>query len=958
MKTLATIAAIGGVALSFGGEPVPPAHHRHFPRTLYLTEIPLVTTYSNGNPWTGWTGRWIDWPIMVDRSIGYVEGVQYRVLWPDFKRTLEEIADGGLDGTTFNVASRNLDQLIAAALERGEKLPALTIPDYPPQKRTDGFRKLKEEEPWFAPAFYNKNGYFFRGKPLVTSYWTGRATKEEEAERLAYMREKHGDFWYVPNVALLSPSQWKSKIRRGVLCEDDFEKAREKLRTMLRRSDGVRYDGYNAVTDVFDGERSFDADFFRKYIARIIREVYAEPEFKDKLLSVAVGMGHDNTYAGTQRDSSNGTKTLRDSITCALVLDPDFLTFFEWDEWNENTGVRPTFWNSFAARRVVRAMKAAAEGRPAEPPLAGDDIGVPNLIVSFRKTLALGDCLRIEVLSVPDAAAHGTAEVALKLRDEDGNLLETFEPARLDLEKMDERRFKWDSARAGDACAVQFDLEVTAGGVRRRYGGLPFAEIRATANWDRKWVLMPLRDVLHGAACEVSPAGSRDGAVRIRVKATAPRVLDRVDVTDGGDLVYSASGDERNDFREDAEHYVFRSMNFCSIYTQQGATMNVEGVKDAEWMLGTKRTRGLSRKLFPQGEFTTDTFVRLRKDEATKAVLRLLWPGNGDYEIPLSKVLASGVYSIAGTNGFCFAVHRFNRQAAFFTPIGARSVESLADIVPDLPVSVFGGHAITPDGKIYRSRPLVLGRSGRKVPVKVWSEMRQRAVDVEVDVARVPDLVYDVSGEKTGTVAASGYGWAFNGILGGSTAAATRRNRGGDSRQHCCTEERRNMPSRAPEVHGAGSMSEMRFDGTGTYFVMPGGTIPTTCAYRFSFEFKPEDPERDQEIFACGTPLLWGVIGFLRMEKGGRLHGVGLGLHEYGDAHFHSAEPAKKNEWNKVEIVSDVDTIELFLNGKGSGRKKLVQPGRCNCNCWFGGRKGCLYKGSIRNVRVEHGNVK
>ena len=152
-------------------------------------------------------------------------------------------------------------------------------------------------------------------------------------------------------------------------------------------------------------------------------------------------------------------------------------------------------------------------------------------------------------------------------------------------------------------------------------------------------------------------------------------------------------------------------------------------------------------------------------------------------------------------------------------------------------------------------------------------------------------------------------------------------------------------------------MSEMRFDGTGTYFVMPGGTIPTTCAYRFSFEFRPEDPERDQEIFACGTPLMWGVIGFLRLEKGGRLHGVGLGLHEYGDAHFYSSEPARKGEWNTVEIVVDVDTIELFLNGKGSGRKKLVQPGRCNCNCWFGGRPGMLYRGAVRDVRVRHGRA-
>ena len=951
LKTL-TILALAATQL-----PAAPRHRRQFPRTLYLAEIPLVTTYSNGNSWMGWTGRWVDWPLTVDRSLGYVEGVQYRVTWPDLRRTFEEMAEGGMDGASFNVASRNLDTLIAAAIARGERLPVMTVPDYPPQKRTDGYRSpAKEDEPWFAPAFWNTNGFFFGGKPLVTTYWSGRATHEEEAERLAYLKRKHGDFWFVPNVGLFSTSQFKGRLRAGRPVDEMLAAGRERLRAVLRRADGARFSACNDVTDIFDGERSFDAEFFRSYIAPIFQEVYAEPEFRGKLLSVCVGMGHDNTYAGGQRASSDGTRTLRSQIACALELDPDFLTFFEWDEWNENTGIRPTFWNSFAARRVVRAMKAAAEGRPPEPPLPGDDTSVPNIIVSFRKTLALGDCLRVELLSVPDAAAKGTAEARLRLMDENGVELERFAPVTLDLTKMDERRLKWDSARAGDACAVQLELDVTAGGVSRRYVGLPFAEVRATANWDRKWALMPLRDLLPGATCTLSQEGSRDGAVRVRVKASAPCLMDRIDVTDGGDLVYSASGDARTEFREDEAHYVFRSMNFCFIYTQQGATMSVEGVKDAEWMLGTKRTRGLSRKLFPQAEFTTDTYVRLRKDEATNAVLHLDWPGNGTYAVPLAKVLAEGVFSVAGTNGLCFAVHRFNRQAAFFAPVSATSSESVADIVPDLPLSVIGGHVLTADGKVFRSRPLVVGRrAGRKMPLRVWSEMRQKAVDVDVDAARVPTLAYDVSGERTGSVATSGYGWAFNGILGGSTAAATRRNRGGDSRQHCCTEERRNRPSRAPEVHGRGAEAEMRFDGTGTYFVMPGGVIPTTCAYRFSFEFRPEDCTREQEVFSCGNPQTWGVIGYLRIEKDGRLHGIGLGLHEYGDAHFRSPHPVKPGEWNRVEIVSDVDTIEMFLNGEGSGRVKLVQPGRWNSNCWFGGRAGRLYSGAVRNVRVEHG---
>ena len=936
-----------------------PRHVRRFPKTIYLAEIPLVTTYSNGNMWTGWTGRWVDWPLMVDRSLGYLEGYQYWTTWPDFLRTLTEMREGGIDGATFNVAGRHNAKMIAAAVERGEKLPVMTVPDYPTVKRADGYTTPdKEDEPWFAPGFFNKNGLFFEGKPLVTSYWVFKSSIAEIKDRLSYIRAKYGDFWFVPDFGLFSTSQWKAKIRTGKgISAADVEAAKEKLRTVLRYADGARFGSCNAMTDIFDGERSFDADFFREYAKPIILSVYAEPEFKGKLLAMNVGMGHDNTYAGSQRNSSNGTKTLRDEMACAFEMDPDFITFFEWDEWNENTGIRPTLWNSFAARRVVRAVKAANEGRAPEAPLPGDDTSIPNIILSFRKTLALGDSLRFEMLSVPDSAAKGTARLTLTLKDENGRLLAKLPPQTLDLTKMDERRVKWDSALAGDSCAIVPELEVEWNGRRRTWGdGLPFAEVRPTANWDRKWVLMPLRDLIDGARCSVEPAGFRDGTTRIRVKVDSPKTVDRLEVLDGGDIVYSMSGDERQAFREDEDHYVFSSMNFCSFYTQKGATMSVEGASDAEWMLGTKRTRGLSRKLFPQAEFTTDTYVRLLKREATNAVLKLDWPDIGTFSVPLRPVLEQGVYSVGGTNGFCFGVHRFNRQAAFFAPVGAKRAESVADIVPDLPVSVISGHALTADGKICRSRPIVVGaKSGEKLPIKVWSEEQKKGVTVEVDRARLPRFAYDVTGRKTGTVAKSHYGWAYNGILGGSTAVATRRNRGGDSRQHCGTEERRNLPSRVPPVEGEGRSAEMYFDGSGTYFVMPGGVIPTTCAYRFSFEFKPEDPERDQEVFACGSPVIWGVIGYLRLEKGGRMHGIGLSLHEYGDAHFWSKSPVRKGEWNKVEIVSDLDTIEMFLNGESSGKVPLVQPGRFNSNCWFGGRPKMLFRGSVRDIRIRHG---
>ena len=95
MKMHKAVVAIAGLGLLASAYAEAPRHVRHFPRTLYFSEIPLNTTYGNGNMWSGWTGRWVDWPLMIDRSIPYIEGRHYRVTWPDLLRTLTEMKLGG-----------------------------------------------------------------------------------------------------------------------------------------------------------------------------------------------------------------------------------------------------------------------------------------------------------------------------------------------------------------------------------------------------------------------------------------------------------------------------------------------------------------------------------------------------------------------------------------------------------------------------------------------------------------------------------------------------------------------------------------------------------------------------------------------------------------------------------------------------------------------------------------------
>ena len=932
-------------------------------RTVFLCEIPLVTTYSNGNLWTGYAGRWTDGPLLIDRKLDYIPGQYYRVTAPDLWRTLEEMRLNGIDAATFNVHTKGLDIVVSDCCRKG-RTPAGLVPDYPPIERIDKLRGRKEDEPYFGPAFTNANNLVVAGKPLVTTYYSFRTDGPGTTAKLDYLKAKYGDFWFVPQgmTSGLRRDKWKALLAAGR--EPDaatVEKLKENVRAQLRRYDGIIWSDYNAWERVYDGEASVDIEAIRTAPLRILGEVYREPEFDGKkFFGMMVGMGHANSYTFGNRNSSDGTRTLREMLALAFETKPDIVLFFEWNEWNENTGVCPSLWNSFAPRRIVRAMRAAYERRPNEP-LEGDDLTVPNLVLSLRKTLSLGEVAQYELLTVPDAAAAGTVTAELSLVDENGTSLKRFPSVTLDATKMDVRRFRCDSAAFGNACAAVPRLKVTYGGRTRAYDtGLPFTEMRVSGNWDHKWALQPLRDLLGETDLRIRHLGGtdRDGKTSVEMKLDAREEIDRLELLDGGDIVYSHTGNPAEEWREDRDHYVFSILNSVNNFAQN-AYLEVSGVSGAEWMIATNRTTGLRRNLLCQSVMTPDTYLKVRKDEAQKAKVKLSWPGNGVYEIALGKVLDSGFFGVSGTNGLSFVVNRFLRQAAFFASVGTNRVTCAAELIPDLPVSVVSAHAITEKGKIFRSQPLVVGtRSGEKTPRVCWSELEQRVVRVDVSKERVPELAYEFSGDFTGTEVRSGFGRPFNGSLGGFTAAATLRNRGGDTRQHCCLQdERRNgFPPCAPRQLKTDGIPTLVFDGSGTYFVLPGGTLPRYGAYSLSFEFRTDDLGRQQELFSCGygIPVHWGMIGYLRIREDGRIAAIGLSEHPRDDAKLLSSNVIDPKGWNRLEIVSHVDSLELVLNGVSAGKVKVLPPGRHDANCWFGGRKGSLFKGQLRNVRVSH----
>ncbi len=926
--------------------------------TRFFAEIPLATTYANGNMWTGWAGRWADSLLLVDRDEGYQPDVYYRVTTRSMMNTLELMKSYALDGAVFNADRPALvDRVFEAEAEGG--LAGMYVPSLQLRCLDPSHRDYRRAIATFPRNFKNPKGWFVGGKPVFVSWWEDRFfTPAAMAEKLQALRAEHGDFLFVTDLSRLTERKYYAKWQQGEYSEAEAEEMRKYVRDYLRVADGVYFGEYHGVRRVEAGERVLATRYTREVILPRIAEVMAEPEFRKagKLLGVSAGLGHGNPYTFGNNVGQNGTRTLRESVESALAVNPDFVVFFEWDEYNENTLIKPTIWNSFAPKRIIRSLIAEARGEPVTP-LAGDNLKLPNLIVSYRKTLAYGEKAIFEILNLPESGAKGEVSVQLLLKAPGGQTVALHGPARLKLSERAEVRFTAASEAWVDYPALVPELVVTTRDEIRRIPGLPALELMAGGTYDHKWATQPIRDIAEGARCELDVAATKErGIYSVAVKAAAAEELDRVELRVNGTHVFTRGG-EFDDFRETPSNHVFALCNYLRKSTAAEAergqvpVYTLAGVTNAEWRIAGRTVRGLKARLNAQSVYTPDTYLRLDKAEARNAELTLDWPGVTKVTVKLREVLHDGNWAVTGTNGFTFGVSRFFGFSEYGPAARTNALSATALVRADLPVSVVAATLVTKSGKLFRSEPFVLGDVGEKRMYKLYSATKDREVKVAMGERRLPDLEWDIRRNR-GAVLSSGGGERKDGVLGTIPYVATHVNRGGASFFHSCPELWLDLPSRSPAIVREWGGDALRFDGTGTFLALPGGVIPRYQAYRLAFQFKCDDPAREQELFASGTSKLYGPVAYLKL-KDGKLEGLVCGEYD-NDTHCRCAGEVKADDWNQVELVWNVDAVELTLNGESSGRIPCVMPGRSDTASWFGGRKERLFKGLIRNVRVVY----
>ncbi|MCK5801216.1 MAG: hypothetical protein KAI66_00220 [Lentisphaeria bacterium] len=911
--------------------------------------------------------QWIDRPLLVDRALRVPR--KFVTPYPSYARILEVVKLYGLDGLAFFPETKDrmgMFELTDRANVEGVRL----LPEFIPTKNLEGKLQLLEA------ALRSKSALRIEGKILISSYVAGALTPGEWKTILDALRQRFGDcFLFLP--ALTEPVRFKNDYHDGIpIAEEDIAQSKAYLRSYLDVCDGI-YFNYAAALKRKD--RTFDDAFYRDVFIPVFKSVLAEPQYHAKYFGLSAYHSHYNAdlSLGLQED---GTKTLRRSFEAAMDARPDIIILPEWDEVNENTCFRPTVYNSFTTQRILRYYMSQIRGTPATPN-PSDDSALPNLALSYRKLLTVGERLELELLNIPDGTPAQTYRAHLRLFDLNGHCVREFEPATFRSDELKDRTFVVPSEELADCAALIPTLSIDGYGDGERMvfdRGFHHIQLRPTWNWDYKWVKQPLRDLIRPQSTSfkfTKASTGADGQV-LTVSGTFACAEDiaLAEVLEDDGVVYAV--DPSNEFFRDSDDMVRLWIELRSL-RQQKLTGNV-------MVRGASCTWRFHNVILHQPEPSRNASGS-RVELKTPASCHLRWlyaviPRAAadsatllfDFdtfrtEVPVAQILRNGIYSETHADGLTVTVVDYWKQPDMPMHLNRKEVAFTAQVKPELPTSQFHMRITTTSGKTFRTAPLLVPtpERGASVELPVYSDNSGTQVVKTVRKMRVPDCTFEFVRDY-GTIFHTPAGRPFWAHLGGY--ADTSSGRGGNGAGASATLFRfgtQNYPKdariTAPAWRDVDGRLCLEFDGVGNYILFPRETLPRHGPFSLSFEILPHTIGKPQLLFAHRTTRVSSLM--LYLAPGGALRGT---FAAQGHKHrtFDSNLRVKVGEWSMVEAIYDFETLRFRVNGReqsfpchgvglniglcvfggyGKTSKHEDAPG----NAWW-------FKGLLRSFRIRH----
>ncbi|MDD2404779.1 MAG: hypothetical protein PHI56_09585, partial [Victivallaceae bacterium] len=373
----------------------------------------------------------------------------------------------------------------------------IVVPGYTDVNNVKSYANLKH---MIVEAAKSKYTTRFDGKLLMWTYGGGCENQRAVAKKLRDDPEIP-PFLFVAEMPFIEIHSAFGKYERDAknprpIPTEIVEAFRTKIAEFAKDVDGFNVWCTNLRWDHL-GELPTHAektDIYRKYLLPVAKEVLGRPENRGKLVGSWLRQGYVNPFSGTT-DGEYGTETLRNYLDSIILFNPDLLVCFEWNEANENTHFQPTVAHGKTFTRVLNYYRAILDRTPPKP-MAGDDPDVPNLVVSVRQAIKLGEPWHCELLYLPDGAKAESFTATLTLSGSDGEVIRVFPTETFRTGELLTVDYRISSERLAGNEALSVSLETDYLGRRQTWNGFDSTRVRTTACRDYLYAQMPLREQL------------------------------------------------------------------------------------------------------------------------------------------------------------------------------------------------------------------------------------------------------------------------------------------------------------------------------------------------------------------------------------------------------------------------------------------------------------------------------
>ena len=916
------------------------AYKRKSPRTYSFTQAQLK--YGLGT--VSYYPAWVDRPLFVDPALAGENYVWKRgelIVPADLDRRFEIMSGYGLDGPGvfyFNIPRENNRIFDGIAKRKNFKLLPI-IPNLNVKRLSPELELLDKKT--FIHTINGRKVLFVFNREINAEVWN------KWKDRFCFIVR--------PSV----PLDITKRFYSGQLTRKDLEKTKEIIRHALRNADGIIWSGTNGFTD--HGYHRQAVEFIRDFLYPATRSVLAEDEFKDKIWGSRLAAGHENASGYGYYVARDGVSSMISIWQTALENNCDFIVQNEWDEQNENTSLRPTVCNSLAYMRIWRYFSSLARDIPNQP-LPGDDDSIPPFGLSARKVLTYGERLQLQLLHVPTEKWDKDYEVEVRLVDE--NDKERFRSGRI---KFSAGEFKLEriwlaSENFSESRALIPQVKVFCGGnVRDFDDGFHFIELKPLYNNDFKFIHLFLRDKMENVEAEYSIALSGRELYTAKFKAKANDELACAELLEGTQCLY-AHGATPPEARENDDFYAVQIQPYAVKYHTRTGKIKLKNAPPVKGFISYSLWSH-PRPAFKNNEWHLTKFnafppylvMMIPKKGSENCIIEIDYPDVSRREIPLAELLEKRTITVSGPDGFSLGFIRQMRQITHPGLLNSKNAEFSANFQPLSPNALFQFQLVGKNGKLWRSRPLVLNSSEKTALIRVWSETLLRTVPVLVDADRVEELNV-IPSTEFGSIVPTGKARTSWGIRGGFTEQFLQHcgQDGTYGNLLCCwlnwpPQYIKQWPERVDDFAPALENGEWIFNGTGAHIQFSQEFLPRRANYRLDFEIKP-DAVKGTKILFDATPYFWGgsKLWDLTMRDGVLI------LNVRGISFINSGLKLEEGRWSKVSLHVDWDGRATFTV---NGRKNVVPftgtPPYNICVMVIGGRYPDKYfKGKMRNIKL------